>query len=179
MDALVEQPYNQTRPATRKQSSLIAQDRTVYAVARDSQKRRDEVSQTDTRYVFTMAVVEKLTGLTRRRIRYYEQRGLVTPSRTAGGHRLYSPSNVETLVRIRNIIGSGITNIEAVDRILAHDLDRVPLAQARPSAKGDAAVRVMRPVPAPLSSARGAETDSLSYFRRVNVLTENERRQSH
>lgn len=164
--------------AAPKEDSPIGPEWTVDPMDRDIKKRRNETPKPDTRYVFSMAVVEKLTGLTRRRIRYYEQRGLLTPARTAGGHRLYSPANVETLTRIRSIMESGITNIEAVERVLAHDLDRSPGGQVRAAAKGDAAVRVMRPVPAPLSSARGAETDSPSYFRRINVLTENDRRQS-
>ena len=117
----------------------------------------------DTRYVFSMAVVEKMTGLTRRRIRYYEKSGLVNPTRTAGGHRLYSPSNVETLIRIRDIIKSGITNMEAVARMIASDLDRPNVNRTRVSSMGDAA-------------ARGPETDSPGYFRRVGIMTENDRK---
>ena len=121
--------------------------------------------QQDTRYVFSMAVVEKMTGLTRRRIRYYEKSGLVIPSRTAGGQRLYSPSNVEALLRIRDVIKSGITTMEAVARMIASDLDRPTAARSRPVSMGDAAMRL-----------RGPETDSPGYFRRVNIMTENDRK---
>jgi DNA-binding transcriptional MerR regulator len=96
-------------------------------------------SRQDTRYVFPMAVVEKMTGLTRRRIRYYEEQGLLKPGRSAGGHRLYSPSNVETLMRIRDIMSGGITTMEAVSRMIASDLDRPNQRYSRLSTSGDAA----------------------------------------
>ncbi len=150
-------------------------------------------SSEDVRYVYPMAVVEKMTGLSRRRIRYYEKAGLLKPSRTEGGHRLYSPENVDTLNRIRNIVESGIGTMEAVRRMMAAGLDRqssTPKTQPAPASRstrpsfwaarpdmGDAAVRVMRPVDVPMSSpGRGPETDSPSYFRRVSVMTETERR---
>ena len=126
-----------------------------------------------------MAVVEKLTGLTPRRIRYYEKRGLVQPSRTAGNHRLYSPSNVETLIRVRDIIKSGITNMEAVSRMLDLGLDKAGSPQPAPTSWGDAAFRVMRPLSSPISGSRKQpETDSSSYFRRVNILAEGDRKQN-
>jgi MerR family transcriptional regulator/heat shock protein HspR len=143
----------------------------------DKRKARDPSPQ-DTRYVFPMAVVEKLTGLTRRRIRYYEKCGLLTPSRTSGGHRLYSPSNVETLVRIREIIESGITSIEAVERLLVFEKDRVPQTQPAALSMGDAAFRVMRPVERPAELARRPETISTTYFRRADPSPDPERRRN-
>jgi len=146
-----------------------------------SDQRRTSDSPQDTRYVFPMAVVEKLTGLTRRRIRYYEKCGLLTPSRTQGGHRLYSPSNVETLVRIREIIESGITNIEAVKRLLALEKNRGPLPQPAALSMGDAAFRVMRPVASDQVSPatelmRRPETALNSYFRRQGSVPDPDRR---
>ena len=142
-------------------------------------------------YVYPMGVVERLTNLTRRRIRYYEKCGLLQPSRTQGGQRLYSPENLDTLNRIKGIIDSGITTMEAVKRMLSSGLDRTlrterpggPARRAvgerdrlwmpRPDSMGDAAVRVMRPVPAPVTHPdKTSETDSPSYFRRVNVVAE-------
>jgi len=125
----------------------------------------------DMRYVFPMAVVERMTGLTRRRIRYYEKCGLLKPFRTAGGHRLYSPSNVETLIRIKELIESGITGIEAISRMMTVGLPKP--AQGRhapfysPAVLGDAAMRVMRPNPdTVIQSGKAQETDSPGYFRR-------------
>ena len=134
------------------------------------------------RFVYTMAVVERLTGLTRRRIRYYEKCGLVRPQRTQGGHRLYSPENIETLLRIKSIMDSGITTIEAVRRMLLSGLDVPTRRQAargvkseagllgwatRAKSVGDAPVRLAKEVPAPPGSP---ETDSHSYFRRPGIL---------
>jgi DNA-binding transcriptional MerR regulator len=126
-----------------------------------------------------MGVVERLTGLTRRRIRYYEKWGMLNPSRTEGGHRLYSPENLETLKRIKRILDSGITTMEAVRRMLASGFD-LPVQDdggrqwsSRSDALGDAAVRIMRPIPVPASRpSKTPETDSPAYFRRVNVLQE-------
>jgi len=108
--------------------------------------------------VFPISVVERMTGLTRRRIRYYEECGLLRPSRTAGGHRLYSPDDVETLTRIRNIISSGITNMEAVSRLIALD-GRTAKPQMQAATAGDAAFRLMKQ----------SETDPRSRFRRLGL----------
>lgn len=153
--------------------------------------RRDRGSDRDQSFVYPMAVVERLTGLTRRRIRYYERCGLLRPARTRGGHRLYSRHNVETLLRVKAIMDEGITTMEAVKRFLDSGLDRPLLGDAgqasgpglygrrfwtpRADALGDAAVRVMRPGQAP--PVGGApETDSPSYFRRVDAVGGSRRR---
>jgi DNA-binding transcriptional MerR regulator len=127
-----------------------------------------------------MAVVERFTGLTRRRIRYYEQVGLVHPSRTGGGHRLYSPENVDTLLRIKALVEGGIATMEAVRRMMAAGFDRRDPLEAKDSTRrwalqpenmGDAAMRVMRPMDIPNSRPSAVpETDSPSYFRRFTVL---------
>ena len=58
--------------------------------------------------VFSMAVVEKMTGLTRRRIRYYEKVGLLDPARTEGNRRLYSPAEVRRLSEIKRLLEEGL-----------------------------------------------------------------------
>lgn len=67
--------------------------------------------------VYSMGVVERLTGLTGRRIRYYEQVGLIRPARTAGRHRLYSPRQVELLRSIGKLMDRRLTT-DRVRRIL-------------------------------------------------------------
>lgn len=59
------------------------------------------------RPVYPIGVVQKLTGLTGRRIRYYEQLGLVTPARSAGRQRLYSPDDVRILLEIKEALAAG------------------------------------------------------------------------
>ena len=45
-----------------------------------------------------ISAVSQLTGLTLRQIRYYEERELIQPERTAGGTRQYSFCDVERLL---------------------------------------------------------------------------------
>jgi DNA-binding transcriptional MerR regulator len=138
-------------------------------------------------YVFPMGVVERLTGLSRRRIRYYEEAGLVHPDRTSGGHRLYSQENVDTLCRVRALVESGITTMESVRRMMASGLDEPkkdkPWGDTLRSPGripgrvfGDAKAR-MRPVETPYEPVdRVPESDSTSYFRRNAVRGDGEKR---
>jgi DNA-binding transcriptional MerR regulator len=48
------------------------------------------------------------TGVSHRLLRHYEEQGLLTPERTAGGHRLYDTSAVETVRRIRLLLDAGL-----------------------------------------------------------------------
>ena len=53
---------------------------------------------------YRMEEVVKRTGLTPRAIRYYEELGLVHPSgRTAGGFRLFTESDIASLLRINEL----------------------------------------------------------------------------
>ncbi|TQM14866.1 MerR family transcriptional regulator [Pseudonocardia kunmingensis] len=48
------------------------------------------------------------TGVGHRLLRHYEEQGLLAPERTAGGHRLYDPSAVEAVRRIRMLLDAGL-----------------------------------------------------------------------
>ena len=63
--------------------------------------------------VITIGIVRDLTGLSERQIRYYEERKLIFPERTAGGSRKYSFSDVELLVEIANKIEDGVQTHES------------------------------------------------------------------
>ena len=58
--------------------------------------------------VMTMGVVTELTGLSERQIRYYEERKLIFPERTASGIRKYSFSDIERLMDIAEKIEDGV-----------------------------------------------------------------------
>lgn len=58
--------------------------------------------------MYSIGIVEELTGLTGRQIRYYEKMGLITPERTSGNQRLYSPAVVERLKEIKRLLSSGM-----------------------------------------------------------------------
>ncbi len=62
--------------------------------------------------VITIGIVKDLTGLSERQIRYYEERRLIFPERTAGGSRKYSFSDVELLIEIANKIEDGVQTHE-------------------------------------------------------------------
>jgi MerR family transcriptional regulator, glutamine synthetase repressor len=67
--------------------------------------------------LFPIGIVMKLTDLTARQIRYYEQHELVIPARTSGNQRLYSFNDVERLMEIRDLIEKGV-NIAGIKQVL-------------------------------------------------------------
>ncbi|RBW70413.1 MerR family transcriptional regulator [Bacillus taeanensis] len=62
--------------------------------------------------VISIGAVSELTGLSVRKIRYYEERKLVFPERTDGGTRKYSFNDVERLMEIANKIEDGMQTFE-------------------------------------------------------------------
>ena len=67
--------------------------------------------------LFPIGTVMKLTGLSARQIRYYEEHGLVLPIRTAGNQRLFSFRDVERLRQIKSMLESGL-NIAGIKKVL-------------------------------------------------------------
>jgi DNA-binding transcriptional MerR regulator len=52
--------------------------------------------------------LSRRTGVGHRLLRYYEEQGLLTSQRSGGGHRLYEPSAVEAVRRIRMLLDAGL-----------------------------------------------------------------------
>lgn len=69
--------------------------------------------------LYPIGVVEHLTGLTARQIRYYEAKGLLVPQRTPGRQRLYSDADVERLRLIKAMMARGMT-LQSVREQLEH-----------------------------------------------------------
>jgi MerR family glutamine synthetase transcriptional repressor len=67
--------------------------------------------------LFPIGIVMKLTDLTARQIRYYEQHELVMPARTGGNQRLYSFNDVSRLLEIKDLIEKGV-NIAGIKQVL-------------------------------------------------------------
>ncbi|MBP1995204.1 MerR family transcriptional regulator [Paenibacillus eucommiae] len=67
--------------------------------------------------LFPIGIVMKLTDLTARQIRYYEQHELIIPARTSGNQRLYSFNDVERLLEIKDLIEKGV-NIAGIKQVL-------------------------------------------------------------
>ncbi|MFD0711651.1 MerR family transcriptional regulator [Paenibacillus sp. GCM10027626] len=67
--------------------------------------------------LFPIGIVMKLTDLTARQIRYYEQHELIVPARTSGNQRLFSFNDVERLLEIKALIEKGI-NIAGIKQVI-------------------------------------------------------------
>jgi MerR family glutamine synthetase transcriptional repressor len=67
--------------------------------------------------LFNIGIVMKLTDLTARQIRYYEQHHLIVPARTGGNQRLFSFNDVERLLEIKGLIEKGV-NIAGIKQVL-------------------------------------------------------------
>lgn len=67
--------------------------------------------------LFPIGIVMKLTELTARQIRYYEQNGLIYPARTEGKQRLFSFNDVDRLLEIKALIEKGL-NIAGIKQVL-------------------------------------------------------------
>lgn len=67
--------------------------------------------------LFPIGIVMKLTDLTARQIRYYEQHDLIVPARTTGNQRLFSFNDVERLLEIKALIEKGV-NIAGIKQVM-------------------------------------------------------------
>lgn len=70
------------------------------------------------RGVFAISVAAEMVSMEIQNLRVYERRGLLEPDRTAGGTRLYSPSDIDRLHRIRELLGAGL-NLAGIAQVLA------------------------------------------------------------
>jgi MerR family glutamine synthetase transcriptional repressor len=68
--------------------------------------------------LFPIGIVMKLTDLTARQIRYYEQHELIVPARTNGNQRLFSFNDVERLLEIKGLIEKGV-NIAGIKQVVS------------------------------------------------------------
>lgn len=69
------------------------------------------------RAVFMIGVAAELAGMHPQTLRMYERRGLVSPSRSRGGTRLYSQRDVARLRRIQEMSETGL-NLTGIERVL-------------------------------------------------------------
>ncbi len=67
--------------------------------------------------LFSIRIVTTLTGLTPRQIRYYEEKELITPSRSKGKQRLFSYNDVDRLMEIKALKDKGL-NIAGIKEVL-------------------------------------------------------------
>lgn len=70
------------------------------------------------RGVYAISVAAEMVEMQVQNLRVYERRGLLSPDRTPGGNRLYSPADIDRLHRIRELLEEGL-NLAGVARVLA------------------------------------------------------------
>ena len=58
--------------------------------------------------VFPIGTVMKLTDLTARQIRYYEEQDLIHPERSEGNRRMYSLNDIDVLLEIKDYLSDGL-----------------------------------------------------------------------
>ena len=80
------------------------------------------------RGVFGISVAADLVGTGVQNLRAYERRGLVAPSRTPGGTRLYSELDLERLRRIAELLAAGL-NLSGIALVLDLEADNAQLRQ--------------------------------------------------
>jgi MerR family transcriptional regulator/heat shock protein HspR len=70
-----------------------------------------------TEAVYIISVAAELAGVHPQTLRIYERRGLISPFRTPGGTRRYSPEDLERLGLIQELTDAGV-NLEGVRQVL-------------------------------------------------------------
>ena len=85
------------------------------------------------RPLYMISVAADLVGMHPQTLRHYEARGLVSPSRTPGGTRLYSERDLERLRLIQRLTGELGLNHAGVEHVLRleDELRRVRLRMER------------------------------------------------
>ncbi len=73
--------------------------------------------------VFPIGTVMKLTDLSARQIRYYEDQDLIKPDRTEGNRRVFSLNDMDRLLEIKDFLDDGL-NIAAIKRVYNERRDK-------------------------------------------------------
>ncbi|WP_454175671.1 heat shock protein transcriptional repressor HspR [Gordonia sputi] len=72
----------------------------------------------DSSATFMISVAAELAGMHAQTLRTYDRLGLVTPQRTTGGGRRYSPRDVELLREIQRLSQEEGVNLAGIKRII-------------------------------------------------------------
>ena len=80
--------------------------------------------------VFVISVAAELAGMHAQTLRQYDRLGLVSPGRTAGGGRRYSPRDVALLREVQRLSQEDGVNLAGIKRIIELE-SRVDALQAR------------------------------------------------
>jgi MerR family transcriptional regulator/heat shock protein HspR len=78
------------------------------------------------RGLYGISIAAELVGAGVQNLRAYERRGLVEPSRTSGGTRLYSVNDLERIRRIVELLAAGL-NLSGIEMVLDLEADNAQL----------------------------------------------------
>lgn len=73
--------------------------------------------------VLPIGTVMKLTDLSARQIRYYEEQSLVTPERNKGNQRMFSLNDIDRLLEIKDYLNEGM-NIAGIRYIFKEKAEK-------------------------------------------------------
>lgn len=90
--------------------------------------------------VFPIGTVMKLTDLTARQIRYYEEQGLIHPERSEGNRRLYSLNDIDVLLEIKDYLSEGL-NMAGIKHVYQMKLEEERKAKEKNKSLTDKDVR--------------------------------------
>jgi MerR family transcriptional regulator/heat shock protein HspR len=91
----------------------------VSAPGTDGRQRRDGArAVADDAPVFVISVAAQLAGMHAQTLRQYDRLGLVTPGRTPGGGRRYSPRDVALLREVQRLSQEDGVNLAGIKRII-------------------------------------------------------------
>ena len=85
--------------------------------------RNKASNQDPSRGVYMISVAAELAGMHPQTLRIYESRGLITPKRSSGNTRLYSPRDVDRLRRIQELTSEMGMNLAGVERVFELELE--------------------------------------------------------
>jgi len=117
------------------------------------QPRSTRIEVAVDRGVFMISVAAELAEMHPQTLRTYEARGLIEPSRSPKGTRLYSQADVERLRRIQQMTAELGLNLAGVERVLALEAQLVEL-NAQLEAKALEAAQARRELEAEMEALR-------------------------
>ncbi|MEZ5374835.1 MAG: MerR family transcriptional regulator [Microthrixaceae bacterium] len=124
--------------------------------------------------VYVISVAAELAGVHPQTLRIYERKGLVEPSRTGGGSRRYSQSDIDLLRRIQELTNEGL-NLVGVQRVMELER-RLMEAQAENEALREQAKRTIEATRAAAEEQLRAQRRDLVPLRQDVVLYRDHRR---
>ena len=80
------------------------------------------------RALYVISVAAELAGVHPQTLRIYERKGLLEPSRTAGGSRRYSDADIARLQRIADLAGEGM-NLAGIRRVMELEHENAKLRE--------------------------------------------------